>query len=336
VSGGMNVLAGVSITLLCAAAASRVVVADEDPVTFRVAVQTVSLNVTVTGRGGYLTDLTREDFAVYEDGARQAVSVFQAGNVPLDLVLLLDLSASVRPHMGLIRAAAKGFFATLRPADRGAVIGFNDTVRVLAALTDDQAALGAAVDAARAEGGTALYSAIYIAMRGLASDPESEGIRRRALVLLTDGHDTRSLLAYDDILESARQSGLLLYTIRVHDPVAEELLLNRSRGRLDDGRYAMANLARETGARAFTAGKLAELSGIYGQIAEELAHQDLLGYVPPDPAAGVRQPALWNLRDGFRRVAVIVQGRPGALARTRTGYAADLVRTASAATSHWP
>lgn len=333
-SPSMNVLAGVSITLLGAAAASRVVFAEADPVTYRVTVQTVSLNVTVTGRQGYVSDLTREDFAVYEDGARQEVSVFQAADVPLDLVLLLDLSASVTSHMNLIRNAAKGFLATLRPADRGAVIGFNHTVRVLAGPTDDQTALRTAVDAARPGGGTALYSAIYIAMRGLASDPESEGIRRRALVVLSDGRDTSSLLSYEDILESARRSGLLLYTIRVHDPVAEQLLLAACRGGRDDSRYALTSLARETGARAFAATKLEELSGIYGQIAEELAHQYLLGYVPPDPATGAGQPRQWTQGDGFRRVAVAVPGRRDVQARTRSGYLADMVRTSATSGQH--
>jgi VWFA-related protein len=320
----MKVLAGVSIALL--GMASGVVFAD--PPTFRIAVRTVSLNVTVTGRQGYLTDLSREDFAVYEDGARQEVSVFHAGDVPLDLVLLLDLSASVSHHMGLIRSAAMGLLATLRPADRGAVIGFNDKVRMLAGLTDDQALLRSAVDAARPNGGTALYSAIYVAIRGLASEPESEGLRRRALVLLSDGHDTRSLLRYEDILEVARQCGLLLYTIRVENPasVAQGRLLGYGGGK-DDSRYALTALARETGARAFAAAKIEELSGIYGQIAEELAHQYLLGYVPPDPAMGAPQRSPWKEADGFRRVAVAVPGKPGAQARTRAGYLADLART---------
>jgi VWFA-related protein len=314
----LNVLTGLSVALLCAAAASRVVFAEADPVTFRVALQTVALNVTVTGRQGYVTDLAREDFAVYEDGAQQQVSVFQAADVPVDLVLLLDLSASVSNQMHLIRSAAKGFLSTLRPGDRGAVIGFNENVRVLADLTDSQVALTAAVDAARARGGTALYSAIYIAIRGLAWDPESEGIRRRALVVLSDGRDTRSLLSYEDILESARRSGVLLYTIRVHDPAPPAVArLLRNRGGLDDSHYALTSLARETGARAFTAAKLEELSGIYDQIAEELAHQYLLGYEPPSREQSGE----------FRRVAVTVPSRPGAQARTRSGYLADLVRT---------
>jgi VWFA-related protein len=244
--------------------------------------------------------------------------VFGGAEVPLDLVVLLDVSASVRDRLPLVRTAAKGFLKTLRAGDRGAVIGFNERVRVLSDWTDDQAALARAIDSANATGGTALYSAIYIALRGLGSTPlDATSVRRRAIVLLSDGEDTSSLLSYDDVLESCRRSGVIVYTIYVKRNIDKELdrILRDRRPRAEDGEYVLSSLARETGARVFPVMRYEELPGVYAQIAEELAHQYLLGYVPAPHA-----PTGHVATGPFHNISVAVPRHADAQARTRVGY----------------
>jgi VWFA-related protein len=303
--------------------------------TFGSSVDMVALNVTVTASSGaYVRDLGPRDFVVYEDGLAQDVTVFGAGDVPIDLVLLLDLSASVRDRVDLVRAAAKGFLRTLREDDRGAVIGFNQSVRVLSALTSDKASLSNAVDSASASGGTALYSALYIALRGLdgprrrAAPPAepapppagvqpAEPLRRRVLVVLSDGLDTSSLVSYEDVLQSLRESGVLLYTIHLKrlNQIDIDALLPGRRAK-PTGEYVLRTLARETGARAFTAQELTALPGIYADIAAELSSQYLLGFVPVSHEGAQK----------FHALSVAVPGRANAQARTRMGYLLDPAR----------
>src|SRR5687768_2443719 len=122
---------------------------------FRTGASLVALNVTVTDGKQFVAGLASEDFAVYEDGVRQEVRFFEATNVPLDLILLIDTSSSMRDKMTVVQEAARGFMKTLRPQDRGAVIEFNDTVTVGQALTSDRGAIEAAINRSEARGGTA-------------------------------------------------------------------------------------------------------------------------------------------------------------------------------------
>lgn len=306
-----------AIGLFCSVFPDRVA-AGSSPAVYAAGVEMVALNVTVTSaRQTYVENLTRDDFVVHEDGVPQPITIFGGGDVPLDLALLLDVSASVRDRLTLVRTAAKGFLKTLRPEDRGAIIGFSTRVSVLADWTADQHALGAAVDAARASGSTSLYGAIYVALRGLSpSQRSSDGLSRRtAIVVLSDGEDTSSLVSYDDVIDACRRSGVMVYTVRVARQVSKELeeLLRRPARDGLAGEYVMNNLARETGARALTVKRLEELPAAYARIADELAHQYYIGYVPAAVVAGAERP--------FHALSVTLPGRPDAQARTRLGYA---------------
>src|SRR3954464_6497009 len=106
----------------------------------------VALHVTVQDRGArFVRDLQPQDFVVYEDGIKQDVQFFESTQVPVDLIVLLDTSASMRDKFGLVHDAASGFLNTLRPEDRGAVVSFADSVSVVQALTSDQALLQNAI-----------------------------------------------------------------------------------------------------------------------------------------------------------------------------------------------
>jgi Ca-activated chloride channel homolog len=284
--------------------------------TFTSGIDLVALSVTVTdARERYVAGLQPDDFVVLEDGVQQPVSFFAASSVPLDLMLLVDGSASMRDKVAQVREAASGLARSLRAGDRGAVIEFREGVRVTQPMTADLTALVAALERVMPSGGTALYNALYVALKEFATIRGGGAqLRRQAVVVLSDGDDTSSLIDFDEVLDLARRSGVTLYTISVTSPaaLARELVLGGRRGQ-STGDHAMRSLARDTGGRAFFPTEAAQLKGIYRSIAEELGHQYALGYVPSSDA-----------RDGaWRTVAVRVTDRPGVRPRTRTGYFAE-------------
>jgi Ca-activated chloride channel family protein len=281
--------------------------------TFRSSVEVVTLSVTVTdGDGRHVTGLNQGDFEVLDDGQPQQVRFFAALNIPLDVILLIDTSSSMRGKIEMVQAAAHGFVKTLRPGDRGAVVSFNSAVRVLQGFTGERALLDSAIDSTQIGGGTALYTGIYVSLDHFSRLGKQAGeLRKSAVVLLSDGEDTGSLLSADDLLERARRAGVPIYPISVQTEAERTALSLSNQQRLSSGAdYTLRTLARETGAMAFFPATLADLSGVYGKIAGELAAQYTLGYVPAvSPADGT-----------FRRVLVRIPARPEAKPRTRAGY----------------
>ena len=278
---------------------------------FRTGVDLVALNVVVTdGQQKFVTGLSIDDFAVYEDGVQQELSFFASKNVPLDLALLLDTSASMSDKMQTMQEAAIGFAATLRSGDRVSIVDVKDAVKVLHALDDDVRAADEAIRRTTARGGTALYNGLYMTLKDMVKQRRQNGeVRRQAIAVLSDGNDTASLIAFDDVMEVAKQSGIAIYTITLKSPYAHNGANSGSRY-FSQSEFAMKALAQETGARAFFPTSIIELAGVYGTIAEELATQYALGYTSKNPK-----------RDGaFRRVVVRVEDHPGARTRTRSGY----------------
>jgi Ca-activated chloride channel homolog len=274
----------------------------------------VALNVTVQDDGSrFVGGLKPEDFAVYEDGVKQDVQFFESAAVPIDLIVLIDTSSSMGDKLDVVHDAASGFLKTLRAGDRGAVIGFSDSVRVLQPLTTDRAALEGAVRSTGAKGSTSLNNAVYVALKsfGQSARPGATGhVRRQAIVVLSDGEDTSSLVSFDDVLTLARKTGVNVYTVSLQSKYAAALQAGRRY--FSESDRAMKLLARETGAQAFF--PLADgLRNVYSTIASELASQYSIGYVPANPRADGR----------FRRVVVQVITQPQLHPRTRPGYTAD-------------
>lgn len=287
---------------------------------FRTGVDLVAISVTVTdAEARYVRGLSADDFVVYEDSVPQQIAFFGDAAVPLDLAILLDTSASLHDQIDLVREAAAGFARTLRPGDRGMIIGFNSRVDVLAPFTGDVNTLIGAIGRTRAGGSTALYNAIYIALKELERlAREAAEVRRRAIVVLSDGEDTASSLDADAVLEAARRANTSIYTIGVApSPLATQQELENHA--YSEARYALKTLARDTGARDYLVIGVKELPEVYRSIAAELAHQYAIGYVSSNPRA-----------DGeFRRLTIGIPGHPGANARTRPGYFAPGRRMAA-------
>lgn len=291
--------------------------------TFRSGVDVVALNVVVTdAEQKFVTGLTADDFAVYEDGVQQEVSFFAATAIPLDLAILLDTSASMTDKMDTVQQAAIGFAQTLRPGDRLIVVDIKDATKILHPLDADPASSTEAILSTTARGGTALYNGLYMTLKELVKQRRTNGeVRRQAIAVLSDGQDTASLMGFDDVMAAAKDAGISIYTITLRSAYRMRAFAEGNR-RFSESEFSMKLLAQETGARAFFPTSIDELSGVYGSIAEELSNQYALGYSSKNPK-----------HDGaFRRVIVRVAGKPGAHIRTRSGYQSP--RPVRAAATH--
>jgi len=277
---------------------------------FRAGVDVVSLNVTVTdAESRFIRDLTQEDFEVFEDGVKQDVTFFSRSQQPIALAILLDTSASMEDKMTLAQEAAIGFAKRLRPEDVAEIVDFDSKVDILQTFTNDREALERAIRSTTADGSTAIYHAIYISLKELrkqAAKSEAD-IRRQSVVVLSDGEDTSSILAYEEVLDLAKRSETAIYTIGLRGTDLTP------RG-FKEAEFVMRQLAQETGGRSFFPQQATQLPRIYEQISDELSSQYTLAYSSRNPR-----------RDGAWRRIVVRVNRPNATARTKLGYYAASV-----------
>src|SRR5437879_5526947 len=167
----------------------------------------------------YVTDLEQKDFNVFEDGMKQEVTFFNKTNLPIALALLLDTSASMDTKLPTAQEAAIGFARRLRQQDLAEVIDFDNRVTVLQNFTNSSQDLETAIRRTSAGGSTSLFNAIYIALKDLkkAVARNADEIRRQAIVVLSDGEDTSSLLPFEEVLDLAKRSETAIYCIGLRD-----------------------------------------------------------------------------------------------------------------------
>ena len=182
--------------------------------------------------------------------------------------------------------AAIGFAKRLREQDLAEVIDFDSRVVVLQNFTNSASDLEQAIRRTSAGGSTSMYNAVYIALKDLKKvvARNVEEIRRQAIVVLSDGEDTSSLLPFEEVLDLAKRSETAIYTIglRENDSTSSGSKLFR------EAEFVLRQLSQETGGRAFFPNHVAELAGVYGQISDELSSQYTVGYTSKNAAATAR------------------------------------------------
>ena len=178
---------------------------------------------------------------------------------------------------------------------------------VLQNFTNSAAELESAIKKTSAGGSTSLYNAVYIALKDLKKvvAKNTEEIRRQAIVVLSDGEDTSSLLPFEEVLDLAKRSETAIYAIGLRAPDGPG---TTTKG-FKEAEFVLRQFAQETGARSFFPNQLSELSGVYGQISDELSSQYTVGYTSRNPK-----------RDGSWRRVVVRVTRPSMTARTKLGY----------------
>jgi len=277
---------------------------DEGRYQFRVSVDLISLNVTVTdSRNRFVTDLERDDFRVFEDGVHQDISVFSQEDLPLRMILLLDSSASMEEKMGFAQEAAIRFVGEMKEdEDLTEVVEFGSKAHIIQPFTTDHEALSEAIRRTQAGGTTSLYNALYIALKDLSR--RRSDIRRQAIVVLSDGEDTSSLVTFDQVLELTKDTDVTIYTISLRREGAQK-------GKyFSEAEHVLKKLAEETGGQWFFPEQIDELESVYARIARELKSQYNVGYFSNN-----------TRRDGtWRRVVVQTASEQGLLVRTKLGY----------------
>lgn len=277
------------------------------PPTFGTGIEIINLNLSVTDPSdNYIVDLGQPDFAIYEDGIRQELSLFTHENLPISMVIMVDTSASMEDKVQVAQQAAIRFIKTLRPVDLAQIVQFNDRATTLQSFTNDPASLEAAILETETSGPTALHNALYIALKDLTKDKNPRQLRRRAVVLLSDGEDTASLVSDDQVMELAKKSEINIYAISLRPNRPQD----RARQAFSQAEFLLTGLARETGGRVYFPGSLSELDAVYDRIAEELRTLYSVGYISSNPR-----------RDGkWRRIVVRVPEREGTSVRHKLGY----------------
>lgn len=273
---------------------------NSDEETERVDTNLVVLNVTVTNeRGEYVHNLKRSDFRIFEDSREQVVSFFGVEETPFAAALLLDTSGSMENRLSLARSAAIRFLDGLRPADAAAVYRFDTRIEQLQEFSPSRDLAPLAYDV-RADGWTALNDAIDRAATDLAQRPE----KRRAIVVLSDGADTKSRASADKALASALTANALIYTVDLAPP--DMSMQNRHAAA-----SALRNFANKSGGRFVATPGGQALRDAFSGIVEELSNQYTIAYRPTNRA-----------RDGRWRAIEVKLARPDLSVRTRRGYRA--------------
>jgi Ca-activated chloride channel family protein len=281
---------------------------------FRVGTDVVSLSVTVTEGEALIPGLDQSMFSVYEDGVQQNISYFSRTPQPIALSLLIDTSTSMDQKLPIAQEAAIGFARRLQPTDAAQIIDFDSRHEILQTFTADRTLLEQAIRRTQVGGSTSLYNAIYVALSELkrVRATSLDQVRRQAIVVLSDGEDTTSLIAYEDVLESAKRSEVAVYAIGLRSKQ------DRPARGFNEAEFVLKTLAQETGGRAFFVEDPAQLPALYQQIADELANQYSIGYTSKN-----------TKRDGAWRAIVVKVNRPNTAVRTKRGYFAPTPPKAS-------
>jgi len=227
-------------------------------------------------RNRAVSDLTAADFVVTESGEERPVVKLERSDAPFNLVLLLDVSGSVENYITFIRKAARAFIETVEKKDRIAIIVFNEDVKVLSGFTTDKEHLSETLDSFEAGGGTAFYDALAYTIADVLRPLKGE---RTAIVILSDGEDNRSFLAFDSLLGSIQESGAMIYPLYVPTGLIQEEMLGKKD--IDPMRKRYMSLTKRSegegeklaaisGGRFFPISRLAQINSAYEDIVQQL------------------------------------------------------------------
>lgn len=270
--------------------------------TFRSDVRIVPVMTTVTDDDGRLvTDLTREDFVVLDEGEPQELTVFLNSVTPFTVVVMLDFSASMTAHIDLLKAATEQFLIRMLPEDRAQVGSFSDKIQLSGTFISDRDELIAALGDLQFGNPTRLYDAMDFSLEALEG---TEG--RKVVLIFSDGQDARSeFTSFNDVRERAREREVMVYAIGFE----AEYFNGRRMVRSSPDRN-LRRLAAETGGGYFELSDEDELASTFTRVMQELHSQYTLGFTPA-------------VLDGREHELEVRLTRPGMTARARQSYIAS-------------
>lgn len=277
-------MASVTAAVLLAATA---IVRTQD-VTFSSRVEAVRVDVLVTDNGQPVRGLGPADFEIRDNGILQQIDLVSFEQIPLNVVLALDMSDSVAgDRLERLRTAGGAILGGLQTNDQAALVTFSQAVRLGAKLSGDVAPVRAALARAKGEGSTSLIDGVYASIQIGESDAG-----RALLVVFSDGLDTASWLPAGKVLDAAKRSDVVAYAVAVRSPAKPDFL---------------RDLASFTGGRLFEVEKADKLDALFLGILQEFRQRYLVSYTP----RGVT-------KDGWHKLDVRV--KRGGTVKARPGY----------------
>jgi VWFA-related protein len=264
-------------------------------------VDEVRLTATVIDdRQRIVTDLTRNDFSVFEDGKPQTIISFHHEDIPVSMGIVIDNSGSMREKRAKVNQAALNLVRSSNPQDEVFVVNFNDEYYLDQDFTNDLLKLKDALEKIDARGGTALYEAIVASADHLAKDGRLD---HKVLFVVTDGEDNASRETLEQAVKQLQEeNGPSVYAIGI---LGDEEHPKRAK-------RALEIIAQRTGGLAFFPKTLDEVDEISKQVAHDIRSQYTIGYKPTTPKSA----------GGFRtiRVDAKAKGHGKLMVRTKTGY----------------
>jgi Ca-activated chloride channel family protein len=262
---------------------------------FRGAADAVVVPVDVRdGRGRPVTGLTREDFALQEDGADQEIAQVLTESTGISVLLALDLSSSVAAVLGDLVRGAESCLSARRPQDTVSAVAFNSGFFVLSRPGPVTPATRASLRNLKPSGATALYDGLIHAADLMRTLPAP-----RVVVAFTDGADTASLASVDAVRTALQTNDIGLYLVL--------------QGDVADGDEALRRIARETGGMTMHVRRMDLVTDSFASVVAELKTRYVLLYSPRRPFGDGR----------WRSITVDVVGRNDYAIRSRTGYYAS-------------
>jgi len=275
--------------LIVASVVAATAVLDAQDIVFSSKVEAVRVDVLVTDRDKAVLGLKPSDFELRDNGVLQQVDLVSFEQIPLNVVLALDMSDSVSGNrLEQLRDASSGLLGGLTRDDQAGLVTFTQRVVLGSKLTNDLAKVREAMTPLNDVGDTSIIDATYAAMMLAESD-----VGRGLVIVFSDGLDTASWLTADMVLNTAKRSDVVVYAVSVQSRLKPEFL---------------RDLTAATGGRLYEIEKTANLSTVFLGVLEEFRHRYLISYTPN----GVD-------RGGWHKLDVGIKGRRAAV-KARPGY----------------
>jgi Ca-activated chloride channel family protein len=273
---------------------------------FTISAQTNEVNLILSitdSKGRFVNNLTAEDLKLLDNRKSPAKwNYFQARtNLPLSIVLAVDVSSSVRDRLHFEQQAASAFLKRIlrKETDEATILAFGSTVQEKTdGMTSNPKALDFSIHSLHAGGETAMYDAIVLASNKLRAH-ERKGVVRPVIILITDGDDTASKATLRAAEQAASRSEAAIFALDA----------NSIYERNPKGRLVLEKLTRETGGFVLSARENSDLKDSFSKLEKILRNQYALGYPPPELEA-----------DGKFRSIEIVSSKPGLRIHARNGY----------------
>jgi VWFA-related protein len=251
-------------------------------------------------RAGHLVvNLPETAFQVFENGVAQQIKVFKREDVPVSMGLVIDNSGSMREKRAKVEAAALALVKESNPQDEVFIVNFNDEAFLDKDFTSDIKDMQEGLARIDSRGGTAMRDAIRMSIDHLKEKAKKD---KKVLVVVTDGNDNSSLISLENLVKSAQDSGVLVYTVG--------LLSEEERREAKRCRRALEELSSVTGGEAYFPKEAADVDRVAHQVAHDIRNQYTLAYTPVNIA----------LDGSFRQIKVTANGPNRPTVRTRSGY----------------